>query len=73
MAINYLILFLTTISIAFCYYSLKLNKIYLPVLPNNSIEKNETIIESLDNLEEYVDLPLIYSELNIINESFIPT
>ena len=65
-------MFLTTISISFCYYSLKLNKIYLPVLPNNSIEK-KAIIESLDNLEEYVDLPLIYSELNIINESFIPT
>ena len=63
-------------NIAFCYYSIKLNKIYLQQLVNdnnNSIEYNETLQQYLDNLADNIDLPLNYSELNSINESFIQT
>ena len=63
-------------NIAFCYYSLKLNKIYLQQLVNdnnNSIEYNETLQQYLDNLADNIDLPLNYSELNSINQSFIQT
>ena len=63
-------------NITFCYYSLKLNKINLQQLVNNnnnSIEYNETLQQYLDNLADNIDLPLNYSELNSINESFIQT
>ena len=63
-------------NIAFCYYSIKLNKIYLQQLVNdnnNSIEYNETLQQYLDNLADNIDLPLNYSELNSINQSFIQT
>ena len=67
--------------ITFCYYSLKVNKIYLPQLVNNNNNinnndnrnYNETLIESLETLKENVDFPLKISELNSINESFIQT
>ena len=64
--------------ITFCYYSLKINKIYLPQLVNNNNNNNndnrnynETLIESLETLKENVDFPLKISELKSINESFI--
>ena len=77
MKINILLLFLL-FDISFGYYSLNLNKIYLPVLPNENytpIETNEnaTLEEYLDNLEEYNDLPLNNSELNSLNQTFIQT
>ena len=75
--IIFLILFFH-FSIVFCYYSLKLNKVYLPLLPNNSeIFKNETennlTLEELEDLKEYINLPLNTSDLNILYESYIKT
>ena len=91
-----ILIFLFDIGIVFCYYSLKLNKIYLPLMPNNSnitkneIEKNITKIETeknitkngtendltkdeLEEFQEYIDLPLNISELNLFNDSYIKT
>ena len=75
--IIFLILFFH-FSMVFCYYSLKLNKVYLPLLPNNSeIFKNKTeknlTLEELEDLKEYINLPLNTSELKILNESYIKT
>ena len=56
----------------FCYYSVKLNKIYLPVI-NSTVGENLTFHENNKSLDEYTELPLNYSELNVINESFLPT
>lgn len=73
-----LLLLFLLFNISFSYYSLILNKIYLPLLPNNSytpIEtfENETSEQYLDELEEYNDLPLNNSELNSINQTYIKT
>jgi len=59
-----------------CYYSVNLNKIYLPVLPNNNSnieELNSTFYEHIQNSYDYNDLPMNYSELDMINDSFIQT
>ena len=59
-----------------CYYSVKLNKIYLPVLPNNNSnieEVNSTFYEHIQNSYDYNDLPMNYTELDIINDPFIET
>ena len=72
MPIKILIVFIL-LNIAFCYYSLKLNKTYFQVLPNSSIENKEAIEDHLENLEEYVDLPLTNSDLSLINKSYILT
>ena len=72
-------IFLFNISLVLSYYSLKLNKIYLPQLSNTGTVtiNNETIKnlteEELEDLEEYIDLPLNTSEMNILNESYIKT
>ena len=56
-------------NIAFCYYSLKLNKIYIPLNDNNNNTNDNE--EYLKNLKEI--LPINYSELNLINETYIET
>ena len=77
MSIIILIIFLN-ISIAFGYYSLKLNKISFEVLPNNNsfisnLTENNLTKEQLEETEDYFDLPLNNSELDILNESYIKT
>ena len=75
MKVSILLLFLL-FNISYGYIPLVLNKIYLQVLTNNSntdIEINETIRQKLDDLEEYNDLPLNNSELNLLNQSYIKT
>ena len=75
---NFLIFFFC-LDITFCYYSLKLKEVYLSLLSNDSdivynlSEKNESFREHIEEMEEYIDLPLNASELNIINDSFIKT
>ena len=73
MKINILILFFL-FNASICYYSLKLNKIYLKNISNHI--KNKSIGNNKIN-DEYLknnnDFPLNYSELKLINESFIPT
>ncbi len=63
--------------ISFCYYSLELNKTNIPLLTNNNYnnntEHNETLQEYLDDMIEDIDHPLNYSELSLINESYIQT
>ena len=71
-------IFLLNISLALSYYSLKLNKIYLPQLSNDgAIIDNGTIKnltkEELEDLEEYIDLPLKNTELNNLNHIYIKT
>jgi len=77
MNIIILIIFLN-ISIVFSYYSLKLNKISFEVLPNNNsfisnLTENNLTKEQLEETEDYFDLPLNNSELDILNESYIKT
>ena len=75
MKVIFLLLFLL-FNISFSYFTLKLNKIYLPVLSNDNYTNtkiNQTIKEKLDNFEDYNDLPLNNSELNIFNDSYIQT
>ena len=77
MSIIILIIFFN-ISIAFGYYSLKLNKISFEVLPNNNsfisnLTENNLTKEQLEETEDYFDLPLNNSELDILNESYIKT
>ena len=77
------ILFLQiNLSLTFCYYSLKLNKInhilfYNSSLGNNETSKNfenkEDLKDYIEKLEEYIDLPIDYSELNSLNDSYIIT
>ena len=73
------IIFFFNIGLILSYYSLKLNKIYLPQLSHKGTVTitNETIKnlteEELEDLEEYIDLPLNTSEMNILNESYIKT
>jgi len=73
-----ILIFIFHIGISFCYYSLKLNKVYFPLLTNNTdIMKNGTEMnltdEELEDMKEYIDLPLNTSEMNILNESYIIT
>ena len=77
MSIIILIIFLN-INIAFGYYSLKLNKISFEVPQNKSdfitnLTKNNLTKEQLEEYENYLDLPLNNSELDILNESYIKT
>ena len=77
MNIIILITFLN-INIAFGYYSLKLNKISFEALQNKSdfitnLTKNNLTKEQLEETEDYFDLPLNNSELDILNESYIKT
>ena len=79
MKFNIILLLYFQLCFSYDYYSLKLNKIYLPQLtnPNETIDYNVTRInltqEQLDELEEYIDLPLNSSELKELNESYIKT
>ena len=72
-----IILFLFRLGIVFSYFSTEINKIYIPKLSNNIVIENKTQInlteEQIEELEEYIDLPLNNSELNKLNESFIKT
>ena len=73
-----ILIFIFHIGISFCYYSLKLNKVYFPLLTNNTdIMKNGTEMnltdEELEDMKEYIDLPLNTSEMNILNEPYIIT
>ena len=57
-----------------CYYSPKLDKIYLQSLPNNNpnlVKDNSSFQENIKNLYELNDIPLNYSEFDSFNESFI--
>ena len=57
-----------------CYYSSKLDEIYLQSLPNNDpnlVKDNSSFQENIKNLYELNDIPLNYSELDSFNESFI--
>ena len=76
MKINILILFFL-LNASICYYSLKLNKIYLKNISNHiknkSIGNNKIKDEYFEYLKNNNDFPLNYSELKLINESFIPT
>ena len=74
----HVIIVLFQFSIVLGYYSLKLNKIYLQQLPNsnytfNNITQINLTEDQIDDLEEYIDLPLDSSEINILNESYIKT
>ena len=79
MKFNIILLLYFNICFSYDYYSLKLNKIYLSQLttPNETLDSNITINnltqEQLDELEEYIDLPLNSSELKELNESYIKT
>ena len=63
-------------SFVFSYYSLKLKKIYLPQLRNSTdsfdnITINNITEHEIEDLEEYIDLPLNNSEINELNETYI--
>ena len=73
----FLILFSFLFGLVFSYYSIRLNTINLNISSNNDnntfdIHYNLTK-EQMEELEEYIDLPLNNSELNKLNESFIKT
>ena len=76
MEINILIFFFL-FNISISYYSLKLNKVNLKNIPNHiknkSIGNNKINDEYFEYLNNNDDFPLNYSELKLINESFIPT
>ena len=72
-----LIIFLQ-FSLVLGYYSLKLNKVYFQQIPNSNdtldnITQTNLTEDQIEELEEYVDLPLNSSELNLLNESYIKT
>ena len=74
----HVIIVLFQFSIVLGYYSLKLNKIYLQQLPNSNytfdnITQINLTEDQIDDLEEYIDLPLNSPEINILNESYIKT
>ena len=79
MIFNIILLLYFHLCESYDYYSLKLNKIYLsqPITPNETIDinitRNNLTQEQLDELEEYLDLPLNSSELKEFNESYIKT
>ena len=73
-----ILIFIFHFVISFCYYSLKLNKVYFPLMTNNTdIIKNGTEMnltnEEIEDMKKYIDLPLNTSEINILNESYIIT
>ena len=73
MKINIIIFFLF-INIALCYYSLKLNKVYLPNSYNNSWEDYDgSMKSSSENLDQNEKLPLNDSEFDLLEESFLIT
>ena len=81
MEINILLLFFL-FNLSLCYYSLKLNKVYLQSISNdinnmtigfNENENNEINDEYFDYLKNSVDFPLNYSDLESVNQSFILT
>ena len=60
----------------FCYYSVKLNKVYLPVKSKKSkniTRNNLTFHQNNNSLDEFTELPLNNSDLNEVNETYIPT
>ena len=74
----HIIIVLFQFSIVLGYYSLKLNKIYLQQLQNSNytldnITQINLTEDQIDDLEEYIDLPLNSSEINILNKSYIKT
>ena len=79
MKINILIFFIL-FNASLCYYSLKLNKVYLQNISNdvgnNTLgfnDNNEINDEYFEKLKTNVDFPLNYSDLESINQSFILT
>ena len=75
--INIIILFLY-FGITLGYYSLKLNKISSPISKNSSEfitneTENKLTEEELEELEEYIDLPLNMTDLSMLNEPYIKT
>ena len=73
----HILIFYFLLNISICYYSLKLNKVYLKNISNDinneSLGNNKLNDEYFEHLKNNVDFPLSYSELKLINESFIPT
>ena len=76
MKLHFLIFFFL-FNLSICYYSLKLNKVYLKNMPNHIKNKNLGNNKINDEYNEYLknndDFPLNYTELKKIKESFIPT
>ena len=77
MRTNIIILFLY-FGISLGYYSLKLNKISSPISKNSSEfitngTENKLTEEELEELEEYIDLPLNMTDLSMLNEPYIKT
>ena len=79
MEIN-IFMFFFLFNASLCYYSLKLNKVYLQSISNdinnNTLEfndNNEINDEYFEKLKDNVDFPLNYSDLESINQSFILT
>ena len=80
MEIN-IFMFFFLFNASLCYYSLKLNKVYLQNISNdinnNTLEifndNNEINDEYFEKLKDNVDFPLNYSDLESINQSFILT
>jgi hypothetical protein len=73
-----ILIILFQFSIVLCYYSLKLNKVYFQQIPNSNntfdnITQTNLTEDQIEDLEEYIDLPLNSSEMNILNESYIKT
>ena len=76
MKINILIFFFL-FNISICYYSLQLNKVYLQNISNdinnNSIGNNEIKDEYFEYLRNDLGFNLNYSDLNLVNQSYILT
>ena len=73
-----ILIILLQFSIVLGYYSLNLNKVYFQQLSNNNdtfdnITQTSLTEDQIEDLEEYIDLPLNSSELNLLNESYIKT
>ena len=73
-----ILIILFQFSIVLCYFSLKLNKVYFQQIPNSNntfdnITQTNLTEDQIEDLEEYIDLPLNSSEMNILNESYIKT
>ena len=72
------LIFFLLVGMSFCYYSFQLNRIYIQEsVINSNTSGNETVNnfteEQLEEFEEYIDLPLNNSELNILNETYTLT
>ena len=73
-----ILIILLQFSIVLGYYSLNLNKVYFQQLSNSNdtfdnITQTSLTEDQIEDLEEYIDLPLNSSELNLLNESYIKT